>query len=190
MVILNIHGYKGSPKNSAYKALKDIGCNNIISPSIDYGSEEPNNIIGRLNMLRAEHKVDLVVGTSFGGFFAAVLSAQHDLPVMLVNPCLTPFLIDFLPKAKLRSLVRLFGDLSKIDSSNVSCIIGDADEVLGDHAFTENLLHNLRFRRIQGGKHSGVTLPLKEYFTEMLHYYTEVLPLKEEAECIPPEFFD
>ena len=48
--ILNIHGYHGSPKNSAYTALHEIGCEYIISPSIDYDSEESSNIIGTLNM--------------------------------------------------------------------------------------------------------------------------------------------
>lgn len=190
MKILNIHGYKGSPKNSAYTALREIGCENIISPSIDYDSEEPSNIIGRLNMLRVQYKVDLVVGTSLGGFYASVLSAQHGLHVMLVNPCLTPFLLDLLSDFKTRPLVQLFGELAKIESANVSCIVGDADEVLGDHAFTEKLLGNSRFRRIEGGKHSGATLPLKEYFSEMLHYYTDVLPLKDAAPVYPPDIFE
>lgn len=190
MTILNIHGYQGSPKNGAYNALHDIGCENIISPSIDYDSEEPDNIIGKLNMLRVECKVDLVVGTSLGGFYASVLSAKHDFPVMLVNPCLTPFLLDMLSKFKTRPLVQLFGELSKIESANVSCIVGDSDEVLGDHAFTEKLLDNSRFCRIEGGKHSGATLPLKEYFSEMLHYYTDILPLRDAAPSIPPDIFE
>ena len=82
--ILNIHGYHGSPKNSAYTALHESGCENIISPSIDYDSEEPDNIIGNLNMLHVQYKADIIVGTSLGGFYAAVLSARHDLPAMLV----------------------------------------------------------------------------------------------------------
>ena len=135
--ILNVHGYHGSPKNSAYTALHEIGCEYIISPSIDYDSEEPSNIIGTLNMLRVQYKADMIVGTSLGGFYAAVLSARHDLPVMLVNPCLTPFLLSILSDFKTRPLVKLFGELAKIDSSNVSCIVGDDDEVLGNHAFTE-----------------------------------------------------
>ena len=140
--ILNVHGYHGSPKNSAYAALHEIGCEYIISPSIDYDSEEPSNIIGTLNMLRVQYKADMIVGTSLGGFYAAVLSARHDLPVMLVNPCLTPFLLNILSDFKTRPLVKLFGELAKIDSSNVSCIVGDDDEVLGDHAFTEKLFGN------------------------------------------------
>ena len=186
-MILNIHGYHGSPKNSAYTALHEIGCENIISPSIDYDSEEPSNIIGTLNMLRVQYKADMIVGTSLGGFYAAVLSARHDLPAMLVNPCLTPFLLDILSKYITRPLVKLFGDLAKIDSSNVSCIVGDDDEELGNHAFTEKLLGNSRFRRIEGGKHSGATLPLKAYFSEMLDYYTNTLPLRDDALSIPPD---
>ena len=185
--ILNVHGYHGSPKNSAYTALHEIGFENIISPSIDYDSEEPSNIIGTLNMLRVQYKADMIVGTSLGGFYAAVLSARHDLPVMLVNPCLTPFLLDILSKFKTRPLVKLFGELAKIESANVSCIVGDDDEVLGDHAFTEKLLGNSRFRRIEDGKHSGATLPLKAYFSEMLDYYTNTLPLRDDALSIPPD---
>lgn len=185
--ILNIHGYHGSPKNSAYTALHEIGCENIISPSIDYDSEEPSNIIGTLNMLRVQYKADMIVGTSLGGFYAAVLSARHDLPVMFVNPCLTPFLLDILSKFKTRPLVKLFGELATIDSSNVSCIVGDDDDVLGDHVFTEKLLGNSRFRRIEGGKHSGATLPLKAYFSEMLDYYTNTLPLRDYTLSIPSD---
>lgn len=178
LTFLNIHGYHGSPKNSAYTALNEIGCKNIISPSVDYDHEEPYNIIDRLNILQAEHKVDLVVGTSLGGFYASVLSAQHNLPVMLINPCLTPFSLDLLSELEKNSLVQLFNELEKIELSNVSCIVGDADELLGNHAFTEKLLGNARFRRIKDGKHSGYTLPLKAFFSEMLQYYMTILPLK------------
>ena len=185
--ILNIHGYHGSPKNSACAALHEIGCENIISPSINYDSEESDNIIGNLNMLRVQYKADIIVGTSLGGFYAAVLFARHDLPAMLVNPCLTPFLLNILSDFKTRPLLKLFGELAKIDSANVSCIVGDDDEVLGDHAFTEKLFGNSRFRRIKGGKHSGTTLPLREYFSEMLVYYKNALPLIDAAPSIPPD---
>ena len=84
-------------------------------------------------MLRVQYKADMIVGTSLGGFYAAVLSARHELPAMLVNPCLTPFLLNILSDFKTRPLVKLFGELAKIDSSTVSCIVGDDDEVLGDN---------------------------------------------------------
>ena len=107
---------------------------------------------------------------------------------MLVNPFLMSFLTfdgDVRPRRDIKPLIGLFGHLSQLDSSNVSCIVGDNDELLGDHKFTEELLGNTRFRRIPGGGHSGYTLPLKEYFAEMLPYYTDVLPRREWADGFP-----
>ena len=168
MTILNIHGYAGHPQNSAYQALQAIGCKNIIAPAIDYDTQSPDSIIEQLEEVINKQKIDLIVGTSFGGFFASVLSVRCNLPVILINPCLLPFLIEFLPHDELLSLIIYFGMLSDIDNTKVSCIVGDEDEVLGDHYFTETLLKNERFRRVPGGKHSGATLPLKEYFKEIL----------------------
>ena len=192
MRILNIHGYGGNPHNAAYAALQANNCTNIISPAIDYDAESPENILGKLRYIIADKRIELIVGTSLGGFFAAVLSAEKNLPVMLVNPCLIPFLhlprLDF--HGDIKPFISMFGTLAKLDSSNVSCIVGGQDEIIDTHDFTENMLRNARFRIISDGKHSGSTLPLETYFAKMLHYYTEILPLKEGAECIPPDLFD
>ena len=192
MRILNIHGYGGNPHNAAYAALQANNWTNIISPAIDYDAESPENILGKLRYIIADKRIELIVGTSLGGFFAAVLSAEKNLPVMLVNPCLMPFL--HLPRlgfhGDIKPFVSMFGTLAKLDSSNVSCIVGGQDEIIDTHDFTENMLRNERFRIIPNGKHSGSTLPLNEYFSEMLHHYTEILPLKEKAECIPSDLFD
>ncbi|WP_051589099.1 YqiA/YcfP family alpha/beta fold hydrolase [Ruminococcus sp. NK3A76] len=181
MKILNIHGYHGSPRNSAYKALDPFGCE-IIAPELDYDSVSPENILGGLKYILTDKRPDIVVGTSLGGFYAAVLSAQHNCPVILINPFLMSFLTfdgDVRPRKDTKALIGLFGSLSKIDISNVSCIVGDNDELLGDHRFTEKLLGNARFRRISGGGHSGHTLPLKDFFAKILPYYTDTLPRKE-----------
>ena len=187
MKILNIHGYHGSPRNSAYQALEALGCE-IIAPALDYDSTSPDSIINDLRYILADKRPDIIVGTSLGGFYAAVLSAQCDHPVMLVNPFLMSFLTfdgDSRPRRAIKALIGLFGSLSQLDSSNVSCIVGDNDELLGDHRFTEELLGNARFRRIPGGGHSGCTLPLKDFFAERLPYYTDILPRKELAEGFP-----
>jgi hypothetical protein len=164
MLILNLHGYNGSPENFAYKALSELG-HEVISPITDYENESPDSIMGKIRTIADDKHPDIIVGTSLGGFYAAVLSAELDIPVILVNPFLMPFLT--FPE-HIKPLIALFGELSKLKSENVSCIVGSDDEVLGDHTFTKDLLDNQRFRIIEGGGHSGATLPLVEYFSEVI----------------------
>ncbi|MDE6678972.1 MAG: hypothetical protein K2K02_08010, partial [Ruminococcus sp.] len=85
MRILNIHGYKGNPENSAYHALKNIDCE-VVSPTVRYDYEEPEKIIEKLRKMFG-NECDVIVGTSLGGFFGAVLSVRLGVPVILVNPC-------------------------------------------------------------------------------------------------------
>lgn len=170
MHILNLHGYGGSPRNAAYAALQANGCDKVISPDIDYEADAPEVILDRLRSIIREQNIRLLVGTSLGGFFVSVLSAELRLPAILVNPFLMPFLTfpEYLP-----GYISAFGTLSGIDRHLVSCIVGEEDEMLGDHQFTRDLLENERFRSIPGGHHSGATLPLKAYFAEVLPHAEE-----------------
>ena len=164
MNILNIHGYGGNPKNHAYLALQSHSCT-ITSPEIDYDTTSPEMILKRLRSVISEQDIDLLVGTSLGGFFAAALSAQLHLPAVLINPYLMPF-VSFPEYAK--PYVAIFGTLSKLDGCIVHCIIGEKDELIGDHLFTKSLVKDARFRIVPGGQHSGSTLHLPEYFNEIL----------------------
>ena len=183
MNILNIHGYGGSPHNAAYAALEAVGCGSITSLAIDYDKETPAQLFDRLREAIAENKIGYIVGTSLGGFFAAVLSAELHLPVILINPCLMPFL--HLPRlgfaGDVRQFIPLFAKLTALDTDCVSCIVGDADEVIDTHDVTERLVGNSRFRRVLGGKHSGATLPLEDYFREVLPYKMRVTVYSREA---------
>ena len=173
MHILNLHGCNGTPQNAAFAALQAIGYTNVTSPAIDYEADPPEIILDRLRTIIRKERIGLLTGTSLGGFFAAVLSAELHLPVILVNPFLMPFLT--FPEY-IQGYMAAFGTLSKIDKKLVSCIIGEEDEMLGDHQFTRDLLENERFRSIPGGHHSGATLPLREYFVEVLPDVNCILP--------------
>ena len=169
MKILNIHGYQGSAHNSAYDALMENGYD-VISPQIDYDSISPNRTLETVRKIAEEEQIDLIVGTSFGGFFASVLASEKKLPVVLVNPCLLPFfsMPEFGYKGDIREFQPMFETLMNLNIDTASCIIGEQDEVLNTHYFTRKLLENKRFRVVPDGKHSGATLPLKEYFGEVL----------------------
>lgn len=168
--ILNIHGYGGDPRNAACGALSALGCD-IVSPAIDYDAQTPDAVMAGLRGAIAEDRdIGVIVGTSLGGFFAAVLAAETGLPVMLVNPALLPFLN--LPRlgynGDVRPFIRLFGAVAELGTDKVNCIVGGKDEVIDTHDFTEKLFGSGRVRIVPEGMHSGATLPLAEYFGEIL----------------------
>ena len=171
MNVLNIHGYKGTPHNAAYGALCSQEVT-IVSPEIDYDKESPEDILRKLTDLCASEDIQSIVGTSLGGFFALVISAKKEIPVILVNPCLQPEVI--LPGLGYEGDLSPFTDMAKafaeIDLYAVSCIIGDHDEVIGSHEFTKELIGEYNIDTVKGGMHSGETLHLEEYFPDMLKY--------------------
>lgn len=174
MKILNIHGYTGSAENTACSVLKKMGFT-VVSPQLDYDIMSTEKVLDILSRIIADNDITCIVGTSLGGFFGAVLSARFGVPVILVNPCLMPFLtlsrLDF--KGNICPYIRLFPEIADIDVSKTSTIIGGQDEVIDYHDFTENLLGNEYFRIIPDGKHSGATLPLESYFREILCMFND-----------------
>lgn len=168
MKILNIHGYMGSAENSACSVLKKTGYD-VISLQIDYDSMSPYSVLDMLIRQISDNNITHIVGTSLGGFFGAVLSAELDVPVILINPCLMPFVV--LPRlgftGDIVPYIEMFGKISNLKNENVSTIIGGQDEIIDSHDFTEKLLGNQRFRKIPDGRHSGATLPLELYFREV-----------------------
>ncbi|MDE6774831.1 MAG: hypothetical protein K2J37_00765 [Ruminococcus sp.] len=166
MKILNIHGYKGSVENSACLVLKEMGFD-VISPQIDYDTESFENILDNLRKIFTENMPDYIVGTSLGGAFALLVSAENSVPVILVNPCLMPEIT--LPELGYNgyiSLVNFFNDFSA-DPEKTYAIIGGQDEVINYHEnVTMKIIRNCTV--IPDGKHSGATLPLKEFFGELI----------------------
>lgn len=164
MKILNIHGYKGSAKNSAYEALTALG-HEAASPELDYDMLLPDETLEILLCEAGECGAEMLVGSSLGGFYAAVMSVRLGLPAVLVNPCLMPFL--HLPRlgyvGEIRPFIKLFGELADIDSKKISVIVGGSDEVIDTHDMTRNLLKNSRFEVVPNGRHSGSTLPLESF---------------------------
>lgn len=172
MKILNIHGYKGSSENCAFSALSRLGCE-IVSPKLDYDAVSPEEVITELRDILSTEDIELIVGTSLGGFYAAVLAAETGLPVLLVNPCLMPFY--HLPKlgyaGDIKPFIALFGKIADLDVGKAGCIVGGSDEVIDTHSFAEALFGGERFRVVPDGRHSGGTLPLPEFFGEMLNFF-------------------
>ena len=175
MKIINIHGYRGSCENSSFAPLSALGAE-MISPQMDYDKQSPDEILLSLNDLWQQNGCQAIVGTSLGGFYAALLSIKHHAKTVLINPCLLPFLL--LPQIEesqntlLFDYLRLFADISKVDKNQILAIIGEQDEVISTHDFTQNLLGKSRCICVPDGKHSGWTLPLNDIFKQQWAWLT------------------
>ena len=169
MKILNIHGFRGSAENAAFSALTVLG-HEVISPAFDYDATSPDEVMEKLRTLKEKHSPKYIVGTSYGGFFAAVLSAETGLPAVLVNPCLMPFyhlpLLGY--KGDIAPMITLFGKLSAADRSIVRCITGGSDEIINTHTLEASLYGDENMTIIPEGLHSGATLHLTDYFPKVI----------------------
>lgn len=171
MKIFNLHGYHGSPQNAACGVLSEMG-HDIVSPSVDYDSFKPEYIAQELSAMIMESQPDMIVGTSLGGFFALYLAIRHGLPVVLVNPCLMPFL--HLPRlgyeGDIREFVEMFSSFTRIDQNSTRAVIGGCDEVIDTHDFTKKLIWNCTV--VPEGMHSGATLDLRTFFESVINIET------------------
>ena len=169
MKVLNIHGYNGNAANAAYQALRECGFE-IISMQIDYDRTSPEHLLQMLKSQFANNFCDAVVGTSLGGFYAALVSAKSECPCVLINPALMPFLtlpaLGYNSDEGMMEYIRLFSTLAETENSMVSTVIGSEDEVVDTHDFTRRLFQNERFIVVPGGKHSGATMPLADIFRD------------------------
>lgn len=83
--ILYIHGYSSSKDSLTGKKLAQYLPNtDVITETF---SANPHEAIEQANKLISEHKIDLVVASSYGAFFAMQLKGTLRL---LINPCLYP----------------------------------------------------------------------------------------------------
>jgi len=89
-MILNFHGFASVGENSKFEALKRAFLQEeIISPTLPL---EPNAVIRLIDGIMGNYFGNaLVVGSSFGGFYAFYTSAIYKKHCILVNPSLKPW---------------------------------------------------------------------------------------------------
>ncbi len=149
-MILNLHGLNGSAHNTNYKLLlKSYSEDIIFSPQIDYVKTSPIKI---LDSLKAYRNINYVVGNSFGGFFAYILSNIYKIPCLLVNPCIPPErYIPFLVKEYAFADELAFLMSEYIDNIQpIYMILGMEDHVLSP-AYTEQIIKAAKVWKIHGG---------------------------------------
>ncbi len=139
MKVLNLHGMYGKPNNTAYNELIKY-FDNVYSPAINYEDLNPYTIINTY-----KDNYDLIVGNSFGGFFASVIGTLTKAKIVTINPALPPYLyINKITNGKYKFNDELKELFKTIDFNKVYAILGNNDEVINVN-ITTNYVHNYDF---------------------------------------------
>jgi predicted esterase YcpF (UPF0227 family) len=85
--ILYLHGLGSSGQSNTAQQLLTHGLD-IIAPT--YRAEHYQESITSLSSMLKNNKIDVIVGTSMGGYYALKLAEITQLPVVAINPCFEP----------------------------------------------------------------------------------------------------
>ena len=83
--VLYIYGYGSSPESNTYEWLKDNLPNTKVY-CYTYEQSDPENSIPYLCSLVEELDIDIVIGSSLGGWYAMHVASICSLPSILINP--------------------------------------------------------------------------------------------------------
>lgn len=92
-MILNLHGFLSSGENSKKKMLIELfPGEQVLSPDLPISPFDAMDLCSKLLAESERKDSGFIVGSSLGGFYAYCLSQKHDIPCLLLNPSLTPFI--------------------------------------------------------------------------------------------------
>ena len=143
--ILYVYGYGGSASGSTVTMLKRLMPEGYTVESFTY--TQADFVKARQEILDyiREHNIDLVIGSSLGGFIALTLNG---VPRIVVNPCWYP--ADELPRIDVSDeIVRTYAPYNRWveehitpdDRPLVHAFFGDQDELFGERYVGEFLRH-------------------------------------------------
>jgi len=90
-MILWIHGFRSCGLSDKSRALREhFGAERVLTPDLPH---RPAEAIALLEDLLRRHPVRALVGASLGGYYATWLKRRHDIPAVLVNPAVAPYLL-------------------------------------------------------------------------------------------------
>lgn len=137
--ILYVHGYQGDPygesfqKVSKYAAEADFGGEKVQMHTFDYDPRNPLKVVRELRLYYYEHDIDLMIGSSLGGFFVTCCRGARRIAV---NPCWLPSVE--LPKIGFEGTVEEYESLEK--RLGMYADRGDRDLCVGCFARKDELL--------------------------------------------------
>ncbi len=86
-MILYIHGFKSCGKGNKSEALRRY-FGDVVAPDLPFS---PTKAIHFLDELITKEAIDLLVGSSLGGYYATYLAQKHGIKAVLINPSVHPY---------------------------------------------------------------------------------------------------
>ena len=88
-MILYIHGFASCGAGNKVQVLQaHYGADHVISPDLPV---DPQQALDALQQLIDEREINLLVGSSLGGYYSEYLNAKFSIPSVLINPSTRPF---------------------------------------------------------------------------------------------------
>lgn len=88
-MILFIHGFASCGLGQKSRLLiEHFGADQVLAPDLPFS---PAAAVALLERLLEDQPVDLLVGSSLGGYYATWLQGRHDIPAVLINPAVHPW---------------------------------------------------------------------------------------------------
>lgn len=85
--VLFIHGFASSGQSAKSADLSHILDAQIIAPDL---SHQPFKDMAYLEQIIQQSSIEMIVGSSLGGFYALLLAVLHPKKLVLINPSLSP----------------------------------------------------------------------------------------------------
>ena len=87
--ILYLHGFASCGEGNKSSQLKRyFGEKNLLSPDL---SPSPLDTIATIERLLKSENIDLIIGSSLGGFYATYLAEKYQMGAVLLNPSTQPW---------------------------------------------------------------------------------------------------
>lgn len=87
--ILYLHGFASCGQSNKSSALRGyFGEDQVFSPDLPYA---PADAVSYIDDLMRKEEIDMVIGSSLGGFYATYFAEKYALKAVLLNPSVTPW---------------------------------------------------------------------------------------------------
>jgi len=160
--IAYIHGWAScyDPDSDKIRILKE--CFNVSGITIDY-AQDRDQTIQELFEFISDNDIDVIIGTSFGGYWAAILGNMTGIPFVSINPAVDPAkaLVKYVGKGTTyygkeydltQEIIQQFGGHVFPEYGNGMILLDQDDEVI-DSNETKIKLSNYHPIMFEGGSH-------------------------------------